>query len=53
MLHLEKSNHKNIWDIADLKVFRSQKDHVAPNWASIVEENGEMDGDETVAVLKL
>ena len=37
MLHLEKLNHKNIWDIVDLKVFKLQKDFVAPNWASIIE----------------
>ena len=37
MLHLETINHNNIWDIVDLKVFQSQKDFVAPNWASIVE----------------
>ena len=37
MLHLEKINHKNVWDIVDLKVFKFQKDFVAPNWASIVQ----------------
>ena len=37
MLHLEKLNHKNIWDIVDLKDFKLQKDFVAPNWASIIE----------------
>ncbi len=37
MLHLETLNHKNIWDVVDLKVFKSQKDFVAPNWASIVQ----------------
>ncbi len=36
MLHLEKIDHKNVWDIIDLKVFRSQKDFVAPNDISIV-----------------
>lgn len=25
MLHLEKVTYKNIWEIVDLKVFRSQK----------------------------
>ncbi len=37
MLHLEKIDHKNVWDVIDLKVFRTQKDFVAPNWASIVQ----------------
>ena len=37
MLHLEKINHKNVWDIVDLKVFKFQKDFVAPNRASIVQ----------------
>lgn len=37
MLHLERINHKNVWDAVDLKVFRLQKDFVSPNWASIVE----------------
>lgn len=36
MLHLEKINHKNVWDIIDLKVFRSQRNFVAPNDISIV-----------------
>lgn len=29
MLHLEKVTYKNIWEIVDLKVFRSQKNFVA------------------------
>lgn len=45
MLHLEKINHKNIWDIVNLKVFLSQKDFVAPNWASIVQAYSVWDTD--------
>ena len=48
MLHLEKLDHKNIWDIVNLKVFKSQKDFVAPNWASIVQAYSIWDTD-TVA----
>ncbi|MBQ7474378.1 MAG: GNAT family N-acetyltransferase [Clostridia bacterium] len=36
MLRLEKIDHKNVWDIIDLKVFRSQKNFVAGNDISIV-----------------
>ena len=48
MLHLEKLDHKNIWDIVNLKVFKSQKGFVAPNWASIVQAYSIWDTD-TVA----
>ena len=37
MIHLEKIDHKNVWDVVDLKVFRSQKHFVAENWVSIVQ----------------
>ena len=37
MLHLEKVNGKNVWDILKLKVADSQKDYVAPNDVSIIE----------------
>ena len=37
MIHLEKLNAKNVWDIVDLKVAESQEDFVAPNEASIIE----------------
>lgn len=37
MLHLEKIDYKNVWDILDLKVFRSQKSFVAGNDISIVQ----------------
>ena len=35
MIRLVKITYKNIWDILDLKVFRSQKNFVAPNVDSI------------------
>lgn len=37
MIHLEKLDPKNVWDIVDLKLKKEQKDFVAPNYASIVE----------------
>lgn len=37
MLHLEKVNGKNVWDILNLKVSRSQKEFVAANDVSIIE----------------
>ena len=37
MLHLEELNNDNIWDVADLKVFRAQKSFVASNEWSIVQ----------------
>ena len=37
MLHLEKIDHKNIWDILDLKVYQKQKDFVASNIVSIAQ----------------
>ena len=37
MIHLEKVDHKNLWDIIDLKVFKSQKSFVASNTGSILE----------------
>ena len=43
MLHLEKIDHKNVWDVIDLKVFRTQKNFVAPNWVSIVQAYGVRD----------
>lgn len=37
MIHLEKIDAKNVWDIIDLRVSASQEDFVAPNTISIVE----------------
>lgn len=37
MLHLEKVNGKNVWDILNLKVSKSQKEFVAANDVSIIE----------------
>ena len=37
MVHLEKIDPSNIWDIVDLKVFKTQKNFVAANWVSIVQ----------------
>lgn len=37
MVHLEKINAKNVWDIVDLKVAESQEDFVALNEVSIIE----------------
>jgi len=37
MLHLEKIDYKNVWDIVNLKVARSQKGFVADNVISIVQ----------------
>ena len=45
MIHLEKINHKNIWDIIDLKVFRAQKTFVASNIESIATAYATIDTD--------
>ena len=37
MLYLEKINGKNVWDILNLKVSKSQKEFVAANDVSIIE----------------
>jgi len=37
MLHLEKINEKNVWDIIKLSVAESQKEFVAANDVSIIE----------------
>ena len=37
MLHLEKVDGKNVWEILKLKVAENQKDFVAENWISIIE----------------
>ena len=37
MIHLEKIDGKNVWDILDLKVKKSQKDFVASNDVSIIQ----------------
>ena len=37
MLHLEKVNGRNVWDILKLRVSDSQRDYVAPNDISIIE----------------
>ena len=43
MIHLEKIDSANIWQIVDLKVFRHQKSFVAENWVSIVQAYGVRD----------
>lgn len=45
MLHLEKVDHNNVWEICDLKVFRYQKDFVASNIGSIVQAYSVWDTD--------
>ena len=37
MIHLEKIDYRNVWDIVDLKVARSQKEFVASNGDSIIQ----------------
>lgn len=37
MLHLEKIDHRNVWDVIDLKVARQQKGFVASNAISLVQ----------------
>ncbi len=37
MLHLEKIDAKNLWDVIDLKVKKAQKEFVAPNDISILQ----------------
>ena len=37
MIHLEKIDAKNVWDVIDLKVSRAQKNFVAPNDISLVQ----------------
>ena len=37
MIHLEKIDSTNVWEIIDLKVFKSQKSFVAANEISIIE----------------
>ena len=37
MIHLEKIDHKNVWDVIDLKLRREQKNFVASNEISIVQ----------------
>ena len=37
MIHLEKIDSQNVWDVLDLKLRREQKDFVAPNEISIVQ----------------
>lgn len=48
MLHLEKVTYKNIWEIVDLKVFRSQKNFVADNLLSLAQAYS-VQGSETAA----
>ncbi len=43
MIHLEIIDSTNIWEIVDLKVFKSQKNFVAENWVSIVQAYGVRD----------
>lgn len=37
MIHLEKIDANNVWDVLDLKVKKTQKDFVAPNDISIIQ----------------
>ena len=37
MIHLEKVDAKNIWDVIDLKVKRDQREFVAPNDISVIQ----------------
>ena len=37
MIHLEKIDARNLWDIIDLKVAKAQKGFVAPNDISILQ----------------
>ena len=37
LIHLEKIDSTNVWEIVDLKVFKSQKSFVAANEISIIE----------------
>ena len=37
MIHLEKIDAKNVWDVLDLKLRKAQKEFVAPNDISIVQ----------------
>ena len=43
MIHLEKIDSTNIWEIIDLKVFKAQKNFIAANWVSIVQAYGVRD----------
>ena len=36
-IHLEKIDSTKVWEIVDLKAFKSQKHFVAANWMSIVQ----------------
>lgn len=37
MIHLEKIDYRNVWDVIDLKVFQGQKEFVASNVISLVQ----------------
>ena len=37
MIHLEKIDYRNVWDVIDLKVFQGQKEFVASNVLSLVQ----------------
>ena len=45
MVHIEKLNPVNTWDVVDLKLRKEQKDFVAPNFASIIEAYTSIDTD--------
>ena len=45
MIHLEKIDHRNVWDVIDLKVFRAQRDFVASNTISLVQAYSVRDSD--------
>ena len=57
MIQLRKLHSKNLWEILALEVADSQKSFVATNTQLYhsfgFTENGEMDADEIVAVVKL
>jgi diamine N-acetyltransferase len=69
MVRLKAVNGKNVWELLNLSVEDSQREFVASNDTSIIEayttitahgyakygfvENGDMDGEEIIAVLKL
>ena len=43
MIHLEKINAENVWDVIDLKVKREQKSFVASNQISIIQAYAAID----------
>ncbi|MCR5664479.1 MAG: GNAT family N-acetyltransferase [Oscillospiraceae bacterium] len=49
MLHLEKIDHRNVWDVLELKVFQKQKSFVADNGISLIQAYSVRDSAETAA----